>query len=530
MTIHGYGAEAVRAAEAPALAAGRPLMRWVALQVAATVRKVLADTRVPLRAARVLVLVGGGNNGGDGLHAAADLAGRGVAVTVLLAREEVHAGGLARARPAGVHLLPVTTGADLTKASWRQAARAAHVWVDALAGIGVRGGLRGHTADLVTALIELRSPAPGVHDRSAPGQLHPSATAIEGGCAPVVVAVDTPSGIAADTGRVDGPVLAADHTVTMGAAKAGLLLPPAALHAGTVRVADLGLERAFAAQRPLVTRLQAEDVAADWPAPVATDHKYTRGVLGVVAGSPHYPGAGVLTTGAAVATGCGMVRYLGATSVAERVLDHYPEAVTAVGRVQALVLGPGIAGQNETARMEQALLTAIDTAPREQPPTVVWDAGAFALLPRMGWALRATPSVLTPHAGELAALLAGYDEPVSRAEVEADPARWAVHTAERTGAVVLLKGPVTIIAQPDGAVFSQADGSPWLATAGSGDVLAGILGALAATSAAPLGRVAAAAALVHGRAATHAGGPLGAHHLLAAIPPTVADLLGQRRH
>ena len=523
MTIHGYDAQAVRAAEAPALAAGRPLMRWAAQQVAATVREVLAEVGTSVRTAQVLVLVGGGNNGGDGLHAAADLAQRGVAVTAVLAREQVHPGGLDRARAAGVRLLSVTTAGDLAGVHWQQAARAAQVWVDALAGIGVRGGLRGHTADLVASLAELRTETDPAEPRDRTARGVPALPT-----APVVVAIDTPSGISADTGRLDGPFLAADHTVTMGAAKASLLLPPAALHTGTVHVAGLGLEEAFTAQPPVVSRLRAEDVATDWPVPAVTDHKYTRGVLGVAAGSPHYPGAGVLTSGAAVATGCGMVRYLGADAVAERVLDHYPEVVTAVGRVQALVLGPGVAGQHETARLEQALLTAIDTAPRERPPAVVWDAGAFTLLPRMGWALRATPSVLTPHAGELAALLGSYDQQVQRDEVEADPARWAIHAAELTGAVVLLKGPVTIIAQPDGAVFSQADGSPWLATAGSGDVLAGILGALSATSSAPLGRVAAAAALVHGRAAQHAGGPLGAHHLLEAIPATVGEILTGR--
>src|SRR5690625_2332152 len=195
MTMHGYDAEAVRAAEAPALAAGRPLMRWAALQVAATVRQVLTEARVPLRAARVLVLVGGGNNGGDGLHAAADLAERGVAVTALLAREEVHPGGLDRARAAGVHLLPVTAAEDLTDRAWQETARAAHVWVDALAGIGVRGGLRGHTADLVAALAELRTET---------GPARPADPARPAGparaTAPVVVAIDTPSGIAAGTG------------------------------------------------------------------------------------------------------------------------------------------------------------------------------------------------------------------------------------------------------------------------------------------------------------------------------------------
>src|SRR5690625_3642140 len=151
MTMHGYDAEAVRAAEAPALAAGRPLMRWAALQVAATVRQVLTEARVPLRAARVLVLVGAGNNGGDGLHAAADLAERGVAVTALLAREEVHPGGLDRARAAGVHLLPVTAAEDLTGRAWQETARAAHGGGGALAGIRGRGAPRGHTAHRVAA-------------------------------------------------------------------------------------------------------------------------------------------------------------------------------------------------------------------------------------------------------------------------------------------------------------------------------------------------------------------------------------------
>ena len=508
MTIHGYDADAVRAAEAPALAAGRPLMRWAALEVAAAVRSELTAARIRSRSARVLVLVGGGNNGGDGLHAAADLAGRGMTVTALLARDQVHPEALQRARRAHVHLLPVTTEDQLAAPGWREEARWAHVWVDALAGIGIRGGLRRQTAALVSALTELRPE-----------------------CRARVVAVDTPSGISAGTGRLDGPLLTADRTVTMGAAKAALLLPPAALRAGTVQVAPLGLEADFAAQPAAVARLEPADVAADWPVPRLNDHKYTRGVLGVVAGSPHYPGAGVLTTGAATATGCGMVRYLGAAEVADRVLDHFPEVVTAAGRVQALVIGPGIAGEEQVAGLAGAVTTAIEHAPHDQPPAVVWDAGAFGLLPGRQDLLRATRSVLTPHAGELATLLSTYGEQVDRTDVEAEPAAWAVRAAELTESVVLLKGPVTVIAQPNGAVFSQADGSRWLATAGSGDVLAGVLGALAATADVPLGRVAAMAALVHGRAAQRAGsgGPLAARDLVAAIPATIADLLTQSR-
>src|SRR5699024_10368725 len=189
--------------------------------------------------------------------------------TAVLAREEVHRGGLNRARAAAVHLLPVTGAEDLTGRAWQETARAAHVWVDALAGIGVRGGLRGHTADLVGALTALRAETHRAGPAGPGGPAAPAASAHPAGLA--VVAIDTPSGIAADTGRLDGPFLSADHTVTMGAAKAGLLLPPAALHTGTVQVADLGLGEAFAAQSPTVSRLQAEDVTADWPVPAVTD-------------------------------------------------------------------------------------------------------------------------------------------------------------------------------------------------------------------------------------------------------------------
>lgn len=499
MTIQGYGAEAIRAAEAGPLAAGVPLMRHAAYAVAREAASVLQHPADRRRGA--LVLVGGGNNGGDGLHAAADLMLRGISTTVLRTRRNVHPGGLERAARAGVRIIDLSDGTT-DPHLWHPVAARARVWIDALAGIGVRGGLRDPAAEIIAALTAMRS------------RRH------------TVIAVDTPSGVAADTGRLDGPVLTADTTVTFGAAKAGTLLPPAALHVGRLRVIDLGLREDLAAVTPRVRRLEGHDLADLWPVPQAEDHKYSRGVVGVVAGSATYPGAGLLTTAAARATGAGMVRYLGPQAVADRVVAAYPDVVSAGGRVQALVVGPGLSGRDEAADAHRAIEAAIESA-GAHPMRLVWDAGALSLLPEHGELLRTHPSVLTPHAGELATLLHAYGERTERRDIEADPAAWAATAARLTGAHVLLKGPVTLVASPGGGCYSQCDGTAWMATAGSGDVLAGLLGALAATADHDLGLLAAVAAAVHGRAgrSASAGGPIAATDIVRALPGTVRALL-----
>jgi len=250
-------------------------------------------------------------------------------------------------------------------------------------------------------------------------------------------------------------------------------------------------------------------------------------VLGVVAGAPAYPGAAVLTVSAAVRAGVGMVRYSGPSDVGPEVVAARPEVVVGEGRVQAWVLGPGVdpedAGQRR--RVDAALVGVRD---RGEPAAV--DAGALGRLPgRVG-----PHVVLTPHAGELAQLLAARGERVERADVEAEPLRWARAAHDLTGATVLLKGDVTVVVGADGAVFAQADAPGWLATAGSGDVLAGVLGALLAGRAGdvladpPLAAaLAAAAALVHGHAASAAtpGGPVAALDVADAVPGVVAGLL-----
>jgi hydroxyethylthiazole kinase-like uncharacterized protein yjeF len=284
-------------------------------------------------------------------------------------------------------------------------------------------------------------------------------------------------------------------------------------------------------------RFEPRDVLSLWPLPNAKSHKYTRGVLGVVAGSDLYPGAAVLTTHAAVATGVGMVRFLGTENSQEAVVAHCPEVVPAGGRVDAWALGPGVApgAQDQCEKVRQAVRWAIT----EHVPTVV-DAGGFGELPEqlVPWI------VLTPHAGELARLLTDRGVPIEREQVENDPVRSARKLQEVTGATVLLKGASTVVVGPDGTTFVQADGTPWLATAVAGDILTGILGALfaghgSAVAIDPIfpAQLAAMAALIHGMAGVEAsglkagdasgriGGPIGAHDVIAALKPTIRSLL-----
>jgi ADP-dependent NAD(P)H-hydrate dehydratase / NAD(P)H-hydrate epimerase len=475
----------VRAAEEPLLAAGAPLMDRAAFGLATRVAALLRERRGRVGGARVVVLVGPGNNGGDALFAGAHLARRGARVTAVAVDERVHSGGAAALRAAGGRFEgQVPPGADVV--------------LDGLLGIGASGGLRGPAAELVGTLL------------AAPGPR------------PVVVAVDVPSGIGVDDGTLPGPVLPADVTVTFGALKPGLLLPPAAGAAGAVEVVDIGLGNDGP---PAVVRLADPDVAALWPIPTADAHKYSRGVLGVIAGARRYPGAAVLSTTAAVLAGVGMVRYLG--DVGDLVVARRPEVVIGVGRVQAWVFGPGVSPDDasQRRRIEHAF-----EGVRERGEAAVCDAGALELLPE-----HVGPHVvLTPHAGELARLLHGRGEAVDRATVEAEPLRWARRAHELTGATVLLKGPVTIVVGAQGAVYSQAEAPAWLATAGSGDVLAGLLGAMLAGRADDVhedpslaAALAAAAALVHGRAAHRAnpGGPVSARAVAAALPETIAALL-----
>jgi hydroxyethylthiazole kinase-like uncharacterized protein yjeF len=368
---------------------------------------------------------------------------------------------------------------------------AADLVVDGLVGIGGRGGLREPHARLAA----LASAA------SAP-----------------VVAVDLPSGVDADTGAVPGPAVRADVTVTFGTHKPGLFVDPGATHAGVVEAVDIGIADDLPAPRLVVPR--ADDVAALLPRPDAESDKYRRGVLGMAVGSQRYPGAAVLAVGGALRGGAGLVRYAGHRDAVTEVLHRWPEVVASqldpvdpvAGlpvRVNAWVIGPG-RGLHPVAAME--LEAVLDTT----LPVLV-DADGITLLSRNPDLVRArtAPTLLTPHAGELARLLPGAD----RAAIEARRLEFATRAAEEYGCTVLLKGSTTIVAEPGHPAVANPTGTPLLATAGSGDVLSGLAGALLAGGLAARD-AALCAAYLHGLAArlAHDGAPISASDLVTALP------------
>jgi ADP-dependent NAD(P)H-hydrate dehydratase / NAD(P)H-hydrate epimerase len=330
-----------------------------------------------------------------------------------------------------------------------------------------------------------------------PGLRPPAVAALDALAGVPVVAVDVPSGVDVDTGELDGPHVVAELTVTFGTHKVAHLVGPASLVCGAVHLVDLGLDLPTAA----VEALQAADVAALVPRPGMDDHKYSRGVVGVRAGSETYPGAALLCVAGAAAGLVGMVRFVG--SAADRVRAAHPEVVGA-GRVQAWVVGPG--GGDEAA-------SQLAAAVQDDVPVLV-DADGLAHV-RPGQA-----AVLTPHAGELARML-----DTGREAVEARPLAHARVAAERYDAVLLLKGRHTLVVRPDGRTRVTTTGLPWLATAGAGDVLSGLVGALLAAGLDPWD-AASVGSWLHGAAATLAsrGGPLVASDVAAALPAAVRAL------
>ncbi|MFE7456106.1 NAD(P)H-hydrate dehydratase [Streptomyces sp. NPDC057554] len=478
-----YSVETVRAAEA-ALMKRVPegaLMQRAAAGLAAACGELLRrNGRV--YGSRVLLLVGSGDNGGDALYAGARLARRGAGVrALLLSPDRAHAGGLAAFLAAGGQ---VVDGPD-------DIGSALDLVVDGITGIGGRGGLREDAVALLRAVLRDR-------DRTA------------------VVAVDLPSGVEADSGEVHGEAVRADATVTFGTYKPGLLIDPAAEHAGALRLVDIGLGPELP-EPPDLEALQYADVAALLPVPGAESDKYSRGVVGVVAGSERYPGAAVLAVAGALRGGAGAVRYVGPG--ADAVIARFPETLvhagppSKAGRVQAWVLGPGL-GDGRWAEEAAADVLAADV------PVLV-DADGLRLLEPDTVRTRTAATVLTPHAGEAAALLG-----VAREEVEAGRLAAVRELAARYRATVLLKGSTTLVAEArDTPVRVNPTGTGWLATAGSGDVLSGLTGSLLAAGLAPRD-AASVGAYLHGLAARHGsgGGPVSAQDVADGIPAAWRDV------
>lgn len=540
--IEAFEKQTVRQAEAKVVAEHPQgsLMKKAAGEVSDTTVEFLLARGAKVAETRILGLVGGGDNGGDCLYALSYLAKLGYPCLALILSDNPHEKALAAAKKAEVTIeqIDLTGNARQIARLAVRRARVAQVWIDGLVGTGVNGKLREPLAQVATELTRL----------------------YESGRSKVLrVAIDIPSGIFTDDGRLPGPFLGADVTVTMGGRKSSSLLPPAAYQFGQVRLVDLGLQM----KEPRLARLQAADVGALWPVPGPEDHKYTRGVVQVVAGSAAFPLTGVLCVEGAGRAGAGMVRYVGPEDAAFAILSRFPEAVSGAGKHQCLLVGPGV-DPKDSARVREALNQAVQAATSGIP--LVLDAGAIDLYPQIisqiPGGILTHRTILTPHAGEAARLLStlgagGGRGGVSRAEVEASPAAWVQYLADKTGATVLLKGAVTLIASAEGTMFSQAGAPYWTGTAGSGDVLAGIVGAVLAQhqaraeqtghqlSPSQVSAAVASAAWVHARAARKAAGlpfscsqpdsvnnlgaPVVATDIARQVPGAIAHALEQAR-
>ena len=276
-----------------------------------------------------------------------------------------------------------------------------------------------------------------------------------------------------------------------------------------------------------VKKWSAKDAARCIITPSDLDHKYSRGVLGLITGSAQFPGAAVLTTAAASATGIGMVRFHSSSGLAHLVLHSTPSAVVQPGKVAAWLVGSGIDAKKYSDLTTWLRHRWFKLVRLQSVPTVL-DAGALYLAGSLE-----QPTVITPHSGELSTLLSARGVQVSAEAIEGDPKKWVQIAADTLGVTVLLKGATTYVAN-DELLIQLPVATPWLATAGSGDVLAGILGALVATNAIEilndynhLAHVAATASFIHAQAAAKAsnGGPINAEAIIEALPNTIAQLL-----
>ncbi|WP_354697830.1 Bifunctional NAD(P)H-hydrate repair enzyme Nnr [Paraconexibacter sp. AEG42_29] len=491
------GSAAMRAADAAAIDAGTPGIAL--MERAGSGLAMLAGHLIP--DGPIAVLCGKGNNGGDGFVAARLLhaAGRDVRVFTTSAREDSTgdaAENLARLalrpRPFDLESLDGCAGA-----------------IDALLGTGVTGEPRGAVARAIRVL----------HASGIP-----------------VIACDIPSGVDADTGAVPDPdtVVHARATVTFGAAKPGLWIAPGKAHAGNVNVIDIGVRAESGATVGLLTD---DEVLEALPSRAAGSTKFTAGHVVVCGGSPGMTGAVCLAADAAMRAGVGYV-----TACVPHTLEPVFEIkLTEVmtrgvpeqdGRLEADAAGPVLEAVDARdgvlvlggglGRTDGALACARDVALRATGPLVL-DADAIAAFAGDADALsaRTGPTLLTPHAGELGRLLG-----VTSAEIEAARLEHVVDAARRTGAIVVLKGDDSLIATPDGLVAVSEGGAPALATAGTGDVLAGICGAFLAAGLEPFQAACAAvrAHLLAGRAAAAPHGPDGviASDVIAALPGAIS--------
>lgn len=505
---HAYTAEDIRALEAPYVNApdyDGILMRRAAYGLYQQAASMVRSQRNP----RVLVLVGSGNNGGDGLYAAAHLLADGIKVDAYKTSQVVH--------KVAWQIYTAANGQEINELTPELCTKYTLI-IDAVLGTGASGGLRGKAADAVKLLKE-----------------HSTAK---------VLACDIPSGIDGTSGVVHQPVLPADVTVTFIARKVPHLSTAEYL-CGRVEVVELGIEKDLKQFTPAISRYETHELTATLRVPGPADHKYTRGVCGMITGSGEYPGAALLSTQACINTGVGMVRYSAVEQTGSMVSLRTPEALCfhedpTQQHVQSWVLGSGATG-NQREQQIRALLA--------KPEPKVIDAAAIILAAQ--WVSdngKLQPQdILTPHAGELEqffqwlkalspslwAQAAGERPAPTRAEIESAAVLWTRVASDLSGATVLLKGAVTHIASAGQALVTVAANSHYMATAGSGDVLAGIIGGLLAQEHASKyphssSRIAALACYLQASSARliNSGyGPTPASLVAQQVPAAIANLI-----
>jgi NAD(P)H-hydrate epimerase len=477
-------------------------------------------------ARRVVVLCGKGNNGGDGFVVARRLRGLGAEALLLGRRDDVRGDArthLEACERSGGRVVEVPDAAAWEDARGRL--DEADVLVDALLGTGLRSQASGLPATVIAELVRRA-------DAGVP-----------------VVAVDIPSGVRADGGTGEGPAVRATLTVTFAAPKPGLVEPPDADHCGDLVVADIGITpEILAAVEPSLFLLEEADAATAFPPRDPAAHKGRFGHILVVAGSVGKTGAAVLAAVGALRAGAGLVTVATPVSCLGSVAAGRPEIMTEplletpsggvseeareriltlAGERDAVVLGPGLGQDPSTGVLVREVVRTC-----EAPLLVDADGlNALATAPAEGWVdalcRRPAATVLTPHPGEMSRL---SREPT--AAIQAKRAEAARTLARESGAVVVLKGQRTVVAEPGGRVAVNPTGNPGMATGGTGDVLSGVVGALLGRHEAWL--AATAGVFVHGRAGDRAAESLGQEGLLAgdlaeAIPAVLQSLGRQGR-
>lgn len=503
------------------------MMESAGRTVALACQKVLDVTGRP-----ILVLVGPGNNGGDGLVAARCLARAGAEVTCYIWKRKTEGdANFTKVQELGLPLIWAEEDED-----WKELRRRvgeAEVVIDALLGTGVDrpiGGTLRELLEVVGEIVRQREKGEGP-------LLFPSFPSTPPRF-PLIVAVDVPSGVNCDTGAVDSATLPADLTVTFGCPKVGQLRFPAAKVLGQLVVADIGIPPELL--EPLKLELATGDmVRALLPQRPLNAHKGTFGRALLVVGSVNYTGAAYLAGAAATRVGTGLVTLalagplhpVIASKLGEAtylILPHElgvvaPDAIRVlaekVGDYDALLLGPGLTQEEPTAEFVRRLLglqsasrlrrigflTAEEPEERLQLPPLVIDADGLNILARTeGWAERIPQgTILTPHPGELSRLTGRSVKEINERRIET-----AQEFAQEWNQVVVLKGAFTVVASPDGRTIVQPFANPGLASGGTGDVLAGAIVGLRAQGLEPF-EAAVAGAYLHGLAGQLAREELG---------------------